>query len=136
MNRTSGHRCCRARRDDRGAITSLALTAPLLVLLLMLIVQSGMAWHANNVVEAASIDGLRAAQGGGDGAATANAIVAGSNSGGLLNNVNVNVNTGPETIQSTVSADVVMILPIPLGPWTVTATSVGPTERFVAEQDR
>ena len=127
----------RARHDDRGAVTSLVILAPLMVLLVLLPVQFAMVWHANNVVEAASIDGLRVAQGGGDGAATARAIIDDSNRGGLLSAVNVDVAVGPETITSTARGTVLSILPLgPIGPWTVTATSTGPVERFVAEDQR
>ena len=52
-----------ARRRERGGATvELVLTVPVLLLLIMLIVQLGLYWHANHVAQAATQEGVRAAR--------------------------------------------------------------------------
>ncbi len=123
----------RAAADDCGLV-SVVLLVPLVVLMVLLPAQLAMVWHANNVVEAAAVDGLRAAQGGGDGPATAAGIIGGANRGGLLDDVHIAVDAGPVTVTATVSGAVASILPV--GGWRVTATASGPVERFIGEANR
>jgi Flp pilus assembly protein TadG len=50
------------RRQRGGATVELVLTVPVLLLLLMLIVQFGLYWHASHVAQAAAQEGVRAAR--------------------------------------------------------------------------
>jgi Flp pilus assembly protein TadG len=50
------------RRERGGATVELVLTVPVLLLLIMLIVQFGLYWHANHVAQAAAQEGVRAAR--------------------------------------------------------------------------
>jgi Flp pilus assembly protein TadG len=49
-------------RQRGGATVELVLTVPVLLLLVMLIVQLGLYWHANHVAQAAAQEGVRAAR--------------------------------------------------------------------------
>jgi Flp pilus assembly protein TadG len=48
------------RAEHGGATVELVLTVPVLLLLVMMIVQLGLYWHANHVAQAAAQEGVRA----------------------------------------------------------------------------
>jgi Flp pilus assembly protein TadG len=50
------------RREHGSATVELVLTVPVLLLLIMLVVQMGLYWHANHVAQAAAQEGVRAAR--------------------------------------------------------------------------
>jgi len=122
----------RLRGDDDGySIVEVVITFPVLMLLVMLVVQFALLWHARHVAEAAAQDGLRSARGysstaelGRQDAQSYLAQVAPR----LLLAPTVDVQRTPTTVTVRVHAGVLSIVPLGLG---VDETAVGPVERFV-----
>ncbi|HEX8803957.1 MAG TPA: TadE/TadG family type IV pilus assembly protein [Acidimicrobiales bacterium] len=108
----------RFRGDDGAATTEFVIAAPAFLFLLMLIVQSGLYFHAVSVASAAAQEGTRAAvvQGGtvADGEAQARDFVA-QLAPRLLTDVGVDGRfvDGGEAVRMTVSGDVIEVFRIP-----------------------
>ena len=121
----------RLRGDDGYSVVEVVITFPVLILLVMLVVQFALLWHARHVAEAAAQDGLRSARGyastaelGQQDAQSYLAQVAPR----LLLAPTVDVRRTPTTVTVRVHAGVLSIVPLGLD---VDETAVGPVERFV-----
>lgn len=119
--------------EDRGEVTSTVLVMPVLLVMIMTVIQTGLVWHAQNITEAAANDALRAAQVESgtvsDGKAAAHQLIAQTGSD-LLTDVQVQVTRGPDTVTTEVTAEVVRAIPVPGRSFTVSARAAGPVERF------
>ena len=119
------------RRERGGATVELVLSVPVLLLLIMLVVQLGLFWHANHVAQAAAQEGVRAARvvdGSADaGRERARAFVANA-APTLLHDVDITATRDGQTadvrVRATVQAEV------PGLSLTVDVESRSPTERF------
>ncbi len=134
---TGGRRAAgRTRGDDRPgedgySVLEAAVTFPVLVLLVMLVVQFALLWHGRHVAEAAAQDGLRSARGyastGALGQQDAQNFLAQVAPRLLLQPV-VDVQRTDTTVTVRVTASVLSIVPVGLA---VQETAAGPVERFV-----
>ena len=131
--RWRGGRCRGGRlRGEAGySVVEVAITFPVLLLLVMLVVQFALLWHARHVAEAAAQAGLRSARG-----YTSTAELGQSDARSYLTQVaprllvapTVDVRRTPTTVTVRVHAGVLSIVPLGLG---VDETAVGPVERYV-----
>ncbi|WP_345731480.1 TadE/TadG family type IV pilus assembly protein [Cryptosporangium minutisporangium] len=119
------------RGSDRGAVsTELALATPLLLLLLMLVVQAALGWHAVHVADATVTRAADAARLSGatdtDGQTAADALTQQLGSG-LLTDVQVTVSRtdGQVTVELTASTPTV----VPGLTWTVHRHATAPIEQ-------
>jgi Flp pilus assembly protein TadG len=124
-----------AAQPDRGAATiELVLAVPVLLLMLMLVVQAGVWWHATHIAQAAATAALDAARA--EGGSTADGQAAGATTlralaGGALQRPRVEVTRTATRTSVRVSAVAEAV--IPGVRWTVQATATGPTEHFVPD---
>lgn len=121
--------------DDRGVVaTTVAILFPGVLFLIILAVQAGLYWHANQRAEAAA-----------DRAASVAARVDGSAGAGEaagwafleaapLEGASVSVTRGATQAEATVSGTAPALVPVIA--WGVTAHATVEVERFVAEPDR
>lgn len=133
---TGGRRSHPDDQRERGAAaTEMAVLMPVLIMLVLLPVQIGLWWHANQAAQVAAEEALDAAQvadaGPADGHAGAQTILG---QAGNLSNIAISVDRGAETVTVRIDGDLgFSILP---GAWHVTAQAHGPIEQFVAENER
>lgn len=122
-------------RDRGAAATELAVLMPVLIVLVLIPVQVGLWWHANQAAETAADEALDAAQvefaTAADGQAGARAILG---QAGNLENVVIDVDRSGTTVNVSVSGNLGFSL-FP-GPWSVTAHAEGPIERFIPADER
>ncbi len=122
--------------DERGDVVEAVVLTPLILLLVLLVIQGALIFHARSVVTAAAQDATRAAQvengTGAAGQAAGGQILAGS--ANLLINESISVNRGVDQVTTTVTAQVTSLVPF----WnpTVESVVVGPVERFRPENER
>jgi Flp pilus assembly protein TadG len=131
----------RRARDETGAATaSFVILFPLLLLMFMALVQWGLYFHAQSLVDAAAQDGGRAARDAGgtpdDGRAVADQLLADATGSGLLEQVSVDIADNNGVVRATVRGQVRSLVPLPGFDLTVEGVSEGPGERFVAETER
>ena len=131
----------RRARDETGAATaSFVILFPLLLVMFMALVQWGLYFHAQSLVDAAAQDGGRAARDAGgtpeDGRAVVDQLLADAIGSGLLEQVTVDINDTNGVVRATVRGEVRSLVPLPGFDLTVEGVSGGPGERFVAESDR
>ncbi len=125
-------------RQERGAATaSFVIAFPLLLLVFMALIQWGLYFHAQALVDAAAQDGTRAAQNA-DGTASqgrqvAEDLLADAGRSGLLREVRVDVSESAGEIRTTVRGQAPSLVPLPGFDATVEGSSVGPKERFVPQ---
>ena len=104
------------------------------------LVQWGLSFHAQALVDAAAQDGSRAARDRGatpgDGEAVAGQLLADATDSGLLTDVTVDIAENGGVVRATVRAHVRTLVPLPGFANTVEGISEGPVERFVAENNR
>jgi len=123
------------RRDDSGigAVTT-ALMMPALLVMIMLVVQAGLYWHAHQRASAAA-----------DQAAASAATPTGTEQGGRqaaqmfldgapIEGSWVQVVRGPEEVQATVGGTAPQL--VPGISFAVEATATAPVERFIPEDER
>lgn len=127
----------RARREDGAATASFVIVFPVLVVMFMALVQWGLYFHAQSLVDAAAQDSTRAVQAA-DGTADDGRQVAGNLLGdatgsGLLEDLRVDVADQAGTVRTTVSARVRSLVPLPGFAPQVVGISEAAKERFVAE---
>jgi len=124
----------RALRACESGFSTLeaVVVIPVVVILTMLVIQYVMLWHARNLAQSAAQNGLRVARGyqataaqGQQSAAHYLDTVAGS----LLQNRQVDADRSATTVQVTVHATVLSV--IPFGSYTVNETASGPVEHYV-----
>jgi Flp pilus assembly protein TadG len=131
----------RRARDETGAATaSFVILFPVLLVMFMALVQWGLYFHAQSLVDAAAQDGGRAARDAGgtaeDGRAVAAQLLADATGSGLLEQVTVDINDSNGVIRATVRGQVRSLVPLPGFDLTVEGISEGPGERFIAETNR
>jgi hypothetical protein len=117
------------RTDERGlsSSTQLAVVFPLLMLLTLGIIQSGLWLHARNVAQraaTAAVDVSRGSYGtAGEGEQRARDLAAAAG----LTDVVVHVDRGPQRVTAVVSAHATLVLDLGLG--RIEETAAGPRER-------
>jgi Flp pilus assembly protein TadG len=120
--------------SDAGySVLEAAIVLPVVFLLLMIIVQWAIVWHARSVTEAAAQEGLRTAE-----AYQATAAAGRADTVDYLTQVagrsltapQVAVTRTPRTATVRVTAHVASV--IPFGHYTVTETASGPVESYVS----
>jgi|SRR5579885_3485479 len=122
----------RSEPDAGYSVLEAAIVLPVVFLLLMVIVQWAIVWHARNVAEAAAQEGLRTAA-----AYTATAEAGRADTVNYLAQVaphalpdpQVTVTRGPTAVTVSVHARVMTL--IPFGHFSVDETVSGPIETFV-----
>jgi len=122
------------RRDERGeAVTEMVILVPALLLLIMLVVQFGLWYHAQHVVQAAAQEGARAARAEGatpeEGAERASAFLS-SVGGEAVQNAEVDAARTGDVVTVRVSARAPAVVPgLRLD---VAAAATSPAEEFRA----
>lgn len=122
---------------ERGEVTTAVLVVPVAMLLVFVVVQAALVFHAQALVDAAAQEGAQAGQGeSGTEAAARSAVrsVIGASAGNLLSDVDVSVQADPSRLSVTVQAAVKSLIP-GYRP-SVTSTAAGPREVFVPEYRR
>jgi Flp pilus assembly protein TadG len=117
---------------ERGEVTTTVLVVPIAMLLILLVVQAALVFHAQAIVDAAAQDGAFAGQGESGTEAVARTVahsVIGTTSGSLLTNVDISVEPNSSRFSVTVQANVKSLIPgyTP----TISSTAVGPRETFI-----
>lgn len=124
------------RRAEAGSSTTeLVLLMPVVLFLIMLVVQTGLWLHARQVVEAAALEALEAAQtetGTASGGIAAGDVFLGEAGG--VRGAAVEVARGAEIVTVNVRGTAPNVLPLAV--WQVSSSVSGEVERFVAEGDR
>ena len=121
-------------RDDRGeAVTETVIIVPALLLLIMVVIQFGLWYHAQHVVQAAAQEGARAARAEGatadDGLDRAMAFVA-QVGGESVDGAEVTSERSPDAVTVRVTGKAPAVVPgLRLG---VRAAAVSPVEEFTA----
>jgi hypothetical protein len=122
----------RVPRDGGYSVLEAAITVPAAFLVLMLVVQAAIVWHARGVAEAAAQEGLRTAQ------AYQSTAAAGrldtvryltQVAPRALSDPQVSVTRATKRVSVTVHARVISV--IPFAHLAVTETASGPVETFV-----
>jgi Flp pilus assembly protein TadG len=131
----------RVLAEDRGSATaSYVLLFPVLLIVFMALVQWGLYFHAQSLVDAAAQDAARATQDAGgtpdDGRAVADDLLADARGSGLLENVDVAIDDDGAVVRATVRGRVRSLVPLPGFDLSVSGLSEGPKERFVPEDAR
>ena len=126
----------RRLRDERGMTTiQVAILFPVVLFWIMLIVQYGLWWHAKqvaNAVAAEAIDAARVPTGvARDGEAAADSYLT---QAGNLTDIRVTVTRTPTAATAEVRGNAPRL--VPGIPWSVTARSSAPVERFIPEPER
>ncbi len=122
---------------ERGEVTTAVLVVPVAMLLVFVVVQAALVFHAQALVDAAAQEGAQAGQGElGTEAAAHSAVrsVIGASAGNLLSDVDVSVQADPSRLSVTVQAAVKSLIP-GYRP-SVSSTAAGPREVFVPEYRR
>ena len=123
------------RCEDGSSPTELVLLMPVVLFMVMLIVQTGLYFHARQVVEAAAQEALEAAQGESStadiGTQAGDTFLA--EAGGVRDAMVAVNRTGTQ-----VSVSIVAAAPnvLPLAVWQVSASVSGEVERFIPEAGR
>lgn len=124
-----------ARARDHGAgVVESVIAAPVLLLMLLLVIQVGIWAHAHHVAAAAAQTALasaRAEEGSAGAGSASGAESLGINAGGALEDADLSVDRGAETVTVTITGHAPAIVPIPGLTWDVEASATGPTERFI-----
>jgi len=131
----------RRHADETGSSTaSLVIVFPVLIVMFMALVQWGLYFHAQSLVDAAAQDASRAAQDAGatpdDAKAVAAQLLSPATGSGLLENTTVNIDDADGTVRATVRGDVRSLVPLPGFDLSVEGVSAGPKERFIGEDSR
>lgn len=127
----------KTRTCGDGGLTSteLAVLMPVVIALVLTPIQVGLWWHASQVAAAAAREAVDATQvdaaSESDGAEAAHRFLTAA---GNLEDASVSVTRTVDTVVVEVSGQAPRI--IPGFEWQVTATAVGPVERFIPEPDR
>jgi Flp pilus assembly protein TadG len=123
----------RARGDDGYSVLEAAITLPVVILLLMMIVQWAIVWHTRNIANAAAQEALRSAE------QYSSTAAAGQADGDtfiaqvaphVLPTGCVKVQRDATTLTVTVHCKITMSV-VPFGTYWVDDTISGPIERYV-----
>jgi Flp pilus assembly protein TadG len=113
---------------------------PVLLVMFMALVQWGLYFHAQSLVDAAAQDGARATQDAGgtedDGKYVANQLLGDATRSGLLEHLTVDVRDTNGTVHASVRANVRSFVPLPGFDLTVEGVSDGKKEQFIGEDHR
>ncbi len=129
-------------RNERGSVSlELAIVAPALMLLVLSVLQFGLWYHAQNVVQAAALEGARvaAAEDGTAGAGRSRALeVVQEGLGGAADDQGATVSVGTDAAHVQVTAELGGLLPIPgLSSFSLSSEATVFRERFrPAEEQR
>jgi Flp pilus assembly protein TadG len=130
----------RGRGEVGAATASLVVVFPALITMFMALVQWGLYFHAQAVVDAAAQDANRATQDAAgtidDGRAVATQVLAPATGSGLLDNIAIGITDTAGTVRAEVRGDVRALVPLPGFDLTVEGIAEGPRERFVGETER
>jgi Flp pilus assembly protein TadG len=126
--------------EERGAVNANAVIIfPLVLLIVMALVQWGLYFHGQHLVDAAAQDAARAAQGvdgtPADGRAVADDLLAAERASGLLHDVAIDITTNGGVVRVDVHAKVTSLIPLSFAR-DLHGEAQGPAERFTAETDR
>lgn len=122
---------------ERGDVSTTVLVFPIAMLLIFVVIQAALVFHAQAIVDSAAQDGVQAGQGESGNEATvlsAARSVIGTSADNLLSDVDVFVQASPSRLSVTVQATVKSLIPgyTP----TVSSTAAGPREIFIPENRR
>jgi Flp pilus assembly protein TadG len=138
--RATSRLACRARDETGSSTASFVVLFPVLIVMFMALVQWGLYFHAQSLVDAAAQDGSRATQDANgtadDGRAVAGQLLGDAKGSGLLENVTVDITDASGTVRATVRGDVRSLVPLAGFDLRVEGIAEGPKERFVGEADR
>ena len=128
----------RAMSDEGGAVNANAVIIfPLVLLIVMALVQWGLYFHGQHLVDAQ--DAARAAQGvdgtPADGRAVADDLLATERASGLLHDVAIDITANGGVVRVDVRAKVTSLIPLSFAR-DLHGEAQGPAERFTAETDR
>lgn len=131
----------RRAHDEAGSTTaSFVVLFPVLIVMFMALVQWGLYFHAQSLVDAAAQDGGRATQDAGgtpaDGRAVADQLLSDATGTGLLENLIVDIDDSNGMVRATVRGRVRSLVPLPGFDLSVEGLSEGEKERFIGENDR
>lgn len=121
-------------RDERGeATTEMVLIVPVLMLLVFMVIQFGLWYHANQVAEAAAQEGVRTArmEDGTQGAGRSRAESFMAQNGAMVEDTSVTVTRTDETARVEVNGSIASLVPGLTFP--VHAEAESPVERFEAD---
>lgn len=126
----------RRRRDERGSFTlELAVLFPVVLLLIFLVIQGALYYHARNVALAAAQEGVRVARAENGtqtaGGNAARAFVEQAGGTGIITNLKVDPTRTATKATITVSGRAMSAIPGMPG-FTITQTAEGPVERFTS----
>lgn len=132
---------CAMWRDESGSATvSYVVLFPVLLVVFMALVQWGLYFHAQSLVDAAAQDATRATQDAGgtidDGRSVADELLADARASGLLEDLAVDIDDSAGSVRAAVTGRVRALVPLPGFDLTVHGVADGPKERFVAEDAR
>lgn len=125
-------------RGDAGVVsTEVAVIMPALIIVIMMVFQVGMFWHAKQAADVAAEEAVEAAQVAtateADGYSGAASIL--GQAGNLRNaTVTVNRDEAAGTVTVTITGNAPAI--IPFGSWGVTSQAQGSIERFIPADER
>lgn len=128
---------CRLGGEAGVASTEVAIVMPVMIIVVMLVFQIGLFWHAKQAADAAAEEGVDAAQVAtateADGHAGVDTILS---QAGNLRDVNVQVTrdlaTGVVTVTVTGNSPSI----VPFGSWAVSSQAQGSIERYVSAGER
>lgn len=131
---------CRARGDTGAATASFVIVFPVLVVMFMALVQWGLYFHAQSLVDAAAQDATRTVQAVDgtvdDARQVADNLLGNATASGLLENLRVDVADQAGTVRTTVQARVRSLVPLPGFDQHVVGISAAAKEVFVPEAPR
>ena len=129
----------RAALDERGTATlELAIVAPVLMLLILGVLQFGLWYHAQHVVQTAAVEAARSAAAkdavDGDAEALGSEVVR-AGLGSMASSPIVDIQVGPDAVSARVTASMKGLLPLPgLGSLSLNSTAISYRERFRPSQ--
>ncbi len=131
--------CLRSRLGDEAGVTSteVAVIMPALIIVIMMVFQIGMFWHAKQSADVAAEEAVEAAQ-----VATATEADGYSGAATILGQAgnlrDVVVIVDRDEVAGTVTVTITGRAPsiIPFGSWGITAQAQGSIERFIPAADR
>ncbi|MBW3643806.1 MAG: pilus assembly protein [Actinobacteria bacterium] len=135
-----GTEALRARGEAGSATASFVVLFPVLVVMFMALVQWGLYFHAQSLVDAAAQDASRVTQDADgtveDGRAVAADLLVEATGTGLLEGLVVDVGDQNGVVRAVVRGQVRSLVPLPGFDLEVVGVSGGPKERFLAEDER
>ena len=130
----------RLRAESGSGTASFVVLFPVLLVMFMALVQWGLYFHAQSLVDAAAQDASRATQDAGgtveDGRAVAEQLLADATRSGLLERLDLAINDTNGTVHAAVRANVRSLVPLPGFNLTVEGVSNGAKEQFIDETAR